>query len=259
MVPVPRPRRLLLGLVAAFLILPVAGAAASPRNDYPAKLAVTGKLTITTDHDFTGSCEPGQGWTVEASAEVNVHGRIELERIGKRIVQSTDAKTPGGAVNDNRLSGFRETNYCDEPVELPPPPRCARFAGTGSAALQPDPDGRAPWRVAVGIARLTGGEQDTTCNGWFVNRAQPTGTQLEALQSRYEGIVLPLDLSVSEFAKLPVNKKLKSKVKISGPCAGASAQASVYRDDVCRVSGSFTVVVQRLPGKGRGVSLARPW
>ncbi|MFN8216818.1 MAG: hypothetical protein U0R71_09505 [Solirubrobacterales bacterium] len=244
-------------LALALTAAPPALAGLGPRNDYPARLSVAGQLTITTAHDFTGECEVGQAWTITATAEVKISGRIELERIGNRIVQSTAAKTPGGAVNANSLADFRETNRCDEPVAQDPPPRCTRHAGTGAAVLQPDVDGRAPWDVGLGIARLGGGAQDLSCAGGFVTRPEPTGAQLEALQSANESIVVPLDLSVAEFARLGVRKKLKSRVTVNGPCAGAAATASSYRDDVCRVSGSFTVVVMRLPGKGRGISLAR--
>lgn len=255
----PRPLLALVALLAAALLALPAAALAGARTAYPAKLSVTGKLTITTEHDFTASCEPGQAWTIEARADVRIHGRIELERIGKRLIRTSDAKTPGGAVNENKLNGFRETNYCEEPVEQDPPPSCARFAGTGAADLQPDPDGKAPWRVGVGVSRLTGGEQSQGCHGWFIEQADPPGTQLQALQSTYESIVLPLDFSVADVAKLRVHKKLKSKVQISGPCETAVAKASIYRDDVCRVSGTFNVVLQRLPGKGRGVGVTRLW
>jgi hypothetical protein len=266
MATVSRPRRLLAlltiaSLVAAVLVaIPVATAGAGagdPRDDYPAKLSVTGSLTITTTHDTTGPCVVGQAWTIEATADVNISGRIELERIGDRIVQSTAAQTAGGAVDRNTLSGFHETNLCEEPAEQDPPPKCSTAKGTGTATINPDIDGKAPWDVGIGIGRISGPEQDLSCQGWFVNRARPDGTQLEALQSDVEAIVLPLDLSVKDFAHLRVNKKLKSKVKISGPCEGASAKASAGVADSCVVSGSFAVVVQRLPGAGRGVSIAR--
>jgi hypothetical protein len=245
--------------IAALVAIPVAaggaGTPGGPRNDYPAKLSVQGKLTITTTHDTTGPCEVGQGWTIEATAKVNISGRIELERIGKRIVQSTSTETPGGAVDRNTLSGYHETNRCDEPVELDPPPSCRTATGTGSAAIQPDIDGKAPWDVGVGISRISGPEQDGSCHGWFVNQADPDGTLLQALQSDTDGIALPLDLSVAEFARLRVHKKLKSKVRISGPCEGASAKASADVADSCAVSGSFTVTVMRLPGEGRGITV----
>lgn len=249
-------------LVAAVLVaIPVAaggaGGSGDIRDDYPAKLSVTGSLTITTTHDTTGPCVVGQAWTIEATADVNISGRIELERIGDRIVQSTAATTPGGAVDRNTLSGFRETNLCEEPVEQDPPPKCGTAKGTGAATIKPDIDGKAPWDVGIGIGRISGPEQDLSCEGWFVNRVRPDGAQLEALQSDTEAIVLPLDLSVKDFARLHVHKKLKSKVKISGPCEGASAKASAGVADSCVVSGAFTVVVQRLPGTGRGVSIAR--
>jgi hypothetical protein len=263
----PRPPRHLILIAAACLAaailvaIPVAaggaGTPGGPRNDYPAKLSVQGELTITTTHDTTGPCEAGQGWTIEATAKVNISGRIELERIGKRIVQSTSAETPGGAVDRNTLSGFHETNRCDEPVELDPPPTCTTATGTGSAVLQPDIDGKAPWDVGVGIGRVSGPEQDGSCHGWFVTQVRPDGALLQALQSDTDGIVLPLDLSVAEFAHLRVHKKLKSKVQISGPCEGASAKASAEVADSCTVSGSFTVTVMRLPGEGRGISVAR--
>jgi len=84
---------------------------------------------------------------------------------------------------------------------------------------------------------------------------KPTGTQVEALQSAYEAIVLPLDLKPSQFKGLRVGKKLSSQVKFNGPCKRTTATASTFRDDVCTVSGSFAAVVKRLPGKGRGINV----
>ncbi len=253
---VPRPRRFFaVVLVAAFAVaIPVATSSATGRVAYPAKLTVVGGLTITTVHDFTGNCEPGQAWTIRAGARVNVHSRIELEVIGSRLVQSTAAITSDGAVNSNSLSKFDETNFCppDEAITQDPPPVCKRHTGAGVARLSP---GRAPWPVTLGIGRKGGGEQDLSCIGAPVIGPTPAGTQIEALQSDYEAIVVPLKLSPSNFKKLKVGKSLSNRIKVKGPCKGTKASASIFRDDVCSVSGSFEVVIKRLPGAGRGISL----
>jgi hypothetical protein len=255
---VARPhRRLVLTVLAALALLAIAATSASAapiRGAYPVQLGVTGGVTITTSHDFTGECEVGSAYTIEAEAELNIQGRTELEWIGNKIVQTDAATTPGGAVNKNLLSGYRETNRCDEAVETDGPPRCNTNRGTGEARLGNAPAGE----VWVGIGRGTGGEQDQSCQGGFVVGAKPTGVNVEALQSAYESIALPLDLPIRKFQTLPVGKKLSSRVKLGGPCKlGAKATASTYRDDVCTVKGEITVTVKRVPGKGRGVSLAR--
>lgn len=242
-------------LLGCFLfVLPAATSSATSRVAYPAKLSVTGGLTITTVHDFTSGCEPGQAWTIQAKAEVNIHGPIEVEVIGSKQVQSTAAITSGGAVNTNTLTDFHETNYCppEEPVRQDPPPICKRHTGSGVASLSL---GRAPWPVSLGIGRKGGGEQDQGCIGAPVIGPKPTGAQVEALQSDYEAIALPLDLKPSQFKGLRVGKKLSSRIKVNGPCKGTTATASIFRDDVCTVSGSFAAVVKRLPGKGRGINV----
>jgi hypothetical protein len=243
--------------MTSLVLLATAAAGASAagvRGDYPVQIRVTGGVTITTDHDSTGTCEVGQAWTIEAAADLNIQGRTELEWIGNQIVQTDSASTPGGAVNKNTLSGFRETNRCDEPVETDPPPRCNTNRGTGEAGLGNAPRGQ----VWVGIGRSSGGEQDQSCHGGFVIRAQPTGVDVEALQSDLESISLPLDIPIRKFQTLAVGKKLSSRVRISGPCGqGTKATASVFREDVCKVKGDITVTIKRLPGKGRGISVAR--
>lgn len=251
-----RPRRYLgLLLLGCFLFaLPAATSSATSRVAYPAKLSVTGSVTITTVHDFTSNCGPGQAWTIQAKAEVNIHGPIEVEVIGNKQVQSTAAINPGGAVNANTLTDFHETNYCppEDPVSQDPPPVCKRHTGSGVASLSL---GRAPLPVSLGIGRKGGGSQDPSCSGAPVLGPKPIGAQIEALQSDYEAIVLPLDLKPNQFKGLPVGKKLSSRIKVNGPCKQTTATASTFRDDVCTVSGSFAAVVKRLPGKGRGINV----
>lgn len=252
----PLPRRsLLVVLLTTFaLAVPAAMASAAALVTYPAKLSVTGGLTITTGHDFTGSCEPGQAWTIEADADVNLAGRVEVEVIGNKLVQSTAAKTPGGAVNSNTLSGYRETNYCppEEPVPLDPAPTCGRHTGAGVAQLSKGSRG-----VMIGIGRKGGGDQDQSCAGSPVVRPTPAGSQIQALQTAYDAIVLPLGQKAAQFKKLRVGKSLSSRIKLKGPCDHATASPLVFRDDTCTVSGSFQVKLKRLPGKGRGITLAR--
>jgi len=235
-----------------------AAAASADLVTYPARLHVAGGLTITTKHDFTGSCQPGQAWTIAASADVEINGKIEVEANGKRIVQSTEAKSPGGAVNKSVLSEYHETNYCppEDPVELPRQPQCSSHTGAGVAGLQPDGRNKAPWLVSIGIGRLGGGDQHSSCVGQPVNGPTPKGSKIEPLATVYDAIVLPLDLKVSQFKSLKVGKKLISRVNVGGPCDSAvvygGAHISVYRDDECEVDGVFNVEIQRLKGPGRG-------
>lgn len=243
-------------LVGTALLTAADPASATDRQAYPARLHVAGGLTITTRHDFTSSCEPGQAWTIEANADVEVSGKIQLERIGSRIVQSTAAKKPGGAVSKNVLSGYSETNYCppEDLVELAPQPNCERHTGAAVASLLPDGRNQAPWRVSVGISRLGGGDQELSCIGHWVDPPTPKGSLIEALQTSNDSIVLPLDLKVAQFKKLGVGKKLIRRINIGGPCDRAvvygGAHISVFRDDVCEVDGVFNVEIQRLKGRG---------
>lgn len=249
---------LLASLVSIALVAFGAATASADLVTYPARLHVAGGLTITTKHDFTASCQPGQAWTIAASADVEINGKIEVEANGKRIVQSTEAKSPGGAVHRSVLSEYRETNYCapEDPVELPRPPRCSSHTGAGVAGLQPDGRNKAPWFVSIGIGRVGGGDQDTSCTGQPVNGPTPKGSKIEPLASVYDSIVLPLNLKVSQFKSLAVGKKLISRVNVGGPCDSAvaygGAHISVFRDDECEVDGVFNVEIKRLKGQGRG-------
>jgi len=142
---------LLVSLASIAFVAYGAAAASADLVTYPARLHVAGGLTITTKHDFTAACQPGQAWTVAASADVEINGKIEVEANGKRIVQSTEAKSAGGAVNKSLLSDYHETNYCspEDPVELPAQPRCSRHTGAGVASLLPDGRNKAPWLVSI--------------------------------------------------------------------------------------------------------------
>lgn len=241
---------LLLALAAVASLLAVTSAAAAGSGVYPARLSVDGSMTITTSHDFTGPCERGQGWTIDAKADVHVSGKVQLEWIGNRIVQGTEAKTPGGASNKNAMTNYFETNLCppDEPIPFDDKPRCSSHTGTGVADV-----GGSAGKVFIGIARTGGGDQDTSCQGGFVVGPKPKGSTIGTLQSAYDQISLPLGVGVGPFKSLRVGKKLVRKIKVSGPCQlGTVAKTSTYRDDVCTVSGEFEVAIRRLPGKGRG-------
>jgi hypothetical protein len=253
MVALARSLRLSLALAPLALCLLAAGSAtAAGSGVYPAKLSVTGGLTVTTVHDFTGPCERNQGWTIEARADVKVSAKIQLEWIGNQgIVQGTEAKTPGGAKNKNVMSGYHETNLCppDEPIpfEESDKPQCSSHTGIGIADIS-----GSKGKIMIGLGRKGGGAQDPSCQGGFVIRPKPTGALIGTLQSDYDAISLPLGVGVGPFKSLRVGQKISRKIKVSGPCSqGAKATTSLFRDDVCTVKGSFEVTVQRLPGKGR--------
>jgi len=239
--------------IALVALATAASASAAGSGSYPAKLTVAGEVTVTTVHDFTGPCERNQAWTIESKASVNVSGKIDLGWIARGgLVQATAAKTPGGAANANKLTNYFETNFCppEEPIpfEESDKPQCSSHKGTGFAGV-----GGSQNKIMVGISRKGGGEQSASCEGGFVNGPKPTGTVVGTLQSDVDEISLPLGVGVSAFKKLRVGQKLVRRVKLSGPCQqGTVAKASLFREDVCTVKGSFDVTVKRLPGKGRG-------
>jgi hypothetical protein len=242
----------LAALIALVLASAAASAPAAQLQSYSARLHVAGGLTITTKHDFTGSCSPGQAWTLEEKVEVEVTKTVKVERNGDRLLSSTDARQPGGAIATGVLSGYSESNYCppEDPVAFDHKPSCERHAGTLAASLLPDPRNRKPFGVSIGLTRLNGGSQDASCVGAPVLSPTPRGTKIDALQTIYGSIVLPLGLKVSAFRTLARGKKLIGVVNVGGPCDAAvaygGAHASVFRDDQCEVDGVFNVEVKRL-------------
>jgi hypothetical protein len=242
---------LLLALLALTSLAAAGAANAASGGTYPAKLTVAGSLTVTMTRDYTGPCERNQGYTIEAKASVNASGKIDLGWIRRGgIVNATGARTPGGAKNQHRMTGYHESQRCDEtiPFEESEKPQCSSHTGAAAIGL-----GGSKNKIFVGIAREGGGEQDASCQGGLPSGAKPVGTEIGTLQSEFDELSLPLGVGVGPFAKLRVGQKLTRKIKVNGPCVGGTvAKASVFREDVCTVSGSFDVTVKRLPGKGRG-------
>lgn len=236
--------------VLAFLAVS-ANAGAAGSGTYPAQLTVAGELTVTTKHDYTGPCERGQAWTITSKATVNISGKTDLGWIRQGgVVNSTGTRDPGGAVNRNTLSGYAESNLCEDPIpfEESEKPQCSTNSGVGTASV-----GGSRGKIFVGIGRQGGREQESSCQGGFVTRPKPTGTQIATLQSDVDEMSLPLGVGVGAFAKLRVGQKLTRKIRVNGPCElGTVAKTSLFRPDVCTVSGSLTVTVKRLAGKGRG-------
>lgn len=256
-----RPARVsrLLALLAIASLAGATAATAASSGTYPAKLTVAGSLTVTMTRDYTGPCERNQGYTIEAKASVNASGKIDLGWIRQGgVVNATDARTPGGAKNQNKMSGYHESQRCDEtiPFEESEKPQCSSHTGLGIVSI-----GGSKNKVFVGISRQGGGEQEASCQGGLPSGAKPVGTDIGTLQSEFDQITLPLGVGVGPFAKLRVGQKLTRKIKVNGLCQGGTvAKASVFRDDVCTVKGSFDVTVKRLPGQGRGgFTTARVW
>jgi hypothetical protein len=249
-------RALLLGsLLALGLLLPATGSMAAGVQIYPAKLHVAGGLTITTTHDALVSCSPGQAWTLEEKIDVELSKTVKIERNGDKLLKSTDARQPGGAVNSNVLAAYTESNYCapEDPVTLKRPD-CATFSGTLAASLQPDPRHRKPWQVSIGMTRTTGGTQSISCLGSPILAPTPVGTKIDALQTTYGAIVLPLNLTVNSFRTLGKGRKLIRTVNVGGSCDGPiayggshiSTVALLAKPDECAVVGVFNVEIKRL-------------
>ncbi len=248
-----RPLRapLLSALIILASLAGASAASAASSGTYPAKLTVAGSLTVTMTRDYTGPCERNQGYTIEAKASVNADGKIDLGWIRRGgVVNATDARTPGGAKNQNRMTGYHESQRCDEtiPFEESEKPQCSSHTGAGVVTV-----GGSQNKIFVGISRRGGGEQEASCQGGLPSGAKPVGTDVGTLQSEFDQISLPLGVGVGAFAKLRVGQKLTRRITLNGPCeGGAVAKASVFRDDICTVRGSFDVTVKRLPGQGRG-------
>ena len=171
----PRPLRtsLLLALLAVAALAGAGSAVAASSGTYPAKLTVAGELTVTMTRDFTGPCERNQGYTIEAKASANVSGKIDLGWIRRGgLVQATDTRTRGGAKNQNVMSGYHETQRCDEtiPFEESEKPQCSSHTGLGIASI-----GGSKGKVFVGISRQGGGDQEASCQGGLVNGPKPVG------------------------------------------------------------------------------------
>ena len=248
-----RPRCLVLASLLSLGLLLVAGpaSAGAALQIYPAKLHVAGGLTITTTHDALKSCQPGQSWTLEEKVDVELSKSVKIERNGSRLT-STDARQPGGAVNSNSLAAYSESNYCapEDPTELRKP-ECATFRGTLAASLQPDPRRTKPARVSIGMTRLTGGTQSLSCLGSPIGNPTPTGTKIDALQTTYGAIVLPLDLKVDSFRTLGKGRKLIRTINVGGSCESpivyrGSHISTASIDDTCSVDGVFNVEIKRL-------------
>jgi len=262
---VTRPCRALLltSLLALGLLLPAGGAMAAGLQIYPATLHVAGGLTITTTHDALVSCSPGQAWTLEERVDVELSKRVKIERNGDKLLNSTDARQPGGAVNTNELTAYTESNYCppEEPIILDRPD-CATLKGTAVAKLMPDPRQRKPWRVSIGIGRITGGNQSLSCLGSPILAPTPKGTKIDALQTIYGAIVLPLNLTVNSFRTLGKGRKLIRTVNVGGSCESPIAYGGSHistvamlgepdgfsmlgKPDECAVDGVFNIEVKR--------------
>jgi hypothetical protein len=244
---------LLVSLLSLGLLLAAGPASAGAASQiYPAKLHVAGGLTITTTHDTLKSCQPGQSWTLEEKVDVELNKTVKIERIGARLLNSTDARQPGGAVNSNSLAAYSESNYCapEDPTELRQP-QCATFRGTLAASLQPDPRRTKPARVSIGMTRITGGTQSLSCLGSPIGSPTPIGSKIDALQTTYGSIVLPLDLKVDSFRTLGKGRKLIRTINIGGSCEapivyGGSHISTMSVEDQCSVDGVFNVEIKRL-------------
>jgi len=246
--------RLSLVLALTFLLAAPVAAHAIDLVRYPAKLSVSGSLTITSQHGELKNCLPAQRFTLKERADVEISGRMMLETYGnKNLLTERGAKDPGGAKSSNTLEGYAESNYCppdDDPIELTEPD-CKTFTGTGTASLAPD------YRlkkhlVAVGFSRITGGSQEIDCMSLGVNRASPVGTEISNLDSEYASIVLPLGVKIIAFNRLKKGKKISRTIRVEGPCDKTRAYQGAKRSTVyeaqnsCEVSGSFQVEVKRL-------------
>lgn len=260
----PRCALLLTSLLGFALLVPAAGSTAAGLQIYPAKLHVAGGLTITTTHDALLSCSPGQAWTLEERADVELTKTVKIERNGEKLLNSSDARQPGGAVNTNELTAYTESNYCppEDPITLDRPD-CATLKGTAVAKLMPDPRQRKPWRVSIGMGRITGGTQSLSCLGSPILSPTPKGTKIDALQTIHGAIVLPLNLTVNSFGTLGKGRKLIRTVNVGGSCEHPIAYGGSHistisllgepgefsllgKPDECAVDGVFNIEVKRL-------------
>lgn len=268
-------RKLRIPLVAILALLIFAAAplpAQAKKQAFPAvvsykgKLHVAGRLTFLVGYDTLSSCQPGQSFTVKMVSSAAVTKPVRVQVLSGKDVSTSGARKHGGARNVHTIQGYRESNYCppDEPIVLEKP-QCRSLSGNVAASI-----GRAslkgPGRVSIKIGRTSGGSQGLDCLPLNIWNPTPRGSQIEQLDNKYSGIVLPLGLRARSFLTLGVKKKLTRTIHIGGPCTGPvvssrshsshvsalGASASVVLgDDDCTVDGTFKVVFARLTKKGR--------
>lgn len=253
----------MLAVLTAICLLaawPAQSSAGSQR--YKAMLTVAGSLTITSQYDNLTTCRPGRAWTLADTSEVDISDKVIIERVGPRMLNSTAAITPGGAINKNALVAYEESNNClpDEPAKIEKP-KCKTFTGKGAAGLYPDPRAKGPPRVSFGIQRLTGPSKTGDCTSPDVTEVTPFGADITPLDSIYSGIELPLDLRISSFRTLGIGKRLIRTIRVGGPCDEAvvyrGSKISKAADGDCEVEGAFKVTVKRLTKSSKqGVPLS---
>lgn len=246
-------RLLLLTLAASTLVAGTAEAA--PRlPDFPvvstfrAKIHVAGGITITSTHDTTDRCTPGQAWTMTEAVDLEITDKVDGTFFGNKIGSRF---ATGNVEQKSSIRAYRETNSCPPQAKAElQRPECQSIGGRSLANLIPD--GRFNGGVSIAMTRRGGGAQDLSCISEGVSSVKPKGSAVTVLHHTFTPISLPLNVAVKKFKKLDRGDKLIRQIRISGRCdnarvtTGGPGITKMAADPTCKVDGLFNVVVTRL-------------
>ena len=242
---------LLLALAGTSLLFAAPGQAAPDIpgmnvQTFRAKIHVAGGVTITSTHDTTGNCTPGQAWTMTESVDVEITDKVDGTIFGNKIASRW---ATGNVQQKSGIRAYRETNNCPPTakVELEKPD-CDSFGGRSLSNLTPTIGNQR--NMSISLTRRGGGAQDLTCIGPGVSHGK--GFAITALQYPFTPISLPLKVPVKKFKKLDRGDKVIRVIRISGQCekprlsVGGPGITKAAADPTCKVDGLFNVIVTRL-------------
>jgi len=216
---------------------------------FNAKIHVAGGVTVTSTHDTTGSCTPGQAWTMTESVDIEINDKVTGTFFGKNRIASRFAT--GNVDQKSGVRGYRETNNCAPAAKMElERPDCESFGGRSLANLVPDP--RFNGGISIGMTRRGGGSQDLSCVGEIPVTSAPRGSVVTPLSHTFTPINLPLNVPVNKFKKLSGGDRIIRTIRIGGHCENARITTGGpgidmrAADPTCKVNGLFNVIVKRL-------------
>ena len=247
-------KRLLLLALAASTLFAGTAEAAPKLPDFPvvttfrAKIHVAGGVTITSTHDTTGKCSPGQAWTMTEAVDMEINDKVDGNFFRGKIASRF---ATGNVEQKSSIRGYRETNHCPPTAKAElEPPDCQSIGGRSLANLVPDP--RFNGGMSIAMTRRGGGTQDLSCISEGVTSVKPKGSAVTILHHTFTPISLPLNVPTSKFKKLDSGDKLIRQIRISGRCdsarvtTGGPGITKMAADPTCKVDGMFNVIVTRL-------------
>ena len=243
-------------LVAVPVLFSSGTASGAPKiPDFPivptfkAKIHVAGGVTVTSTHDTTDKCTPGQAWTMTESVDLEINDKVIGNFFGKNKISSRFAT--GNVEQKSGIRGYRTTNNCPPTakVELEEPD-CDSYGGRSLANLVPD--GRFNGGMSIAMTRRGGGSQDLSCMAELPINTKIRGAAVTPLAHVFTPINLPLNVPVKKFKKLNGGDRIIRQIRISGQCervsisTGGPGIEKLAADPTCTVDGLFNVIVKKL-------------